>query len=194
MLVSGGAISFLEVKAEGDVIRRNQSPTRLRQVGNAGIAAEIARVDFRWSRQRAGGRTATASRRSARSRSATTKSSPSFSSTRYYAAHYARGTLTGAERRPPIPGGSGHLIPTQGATQSSESGQRSHRDVRARIEPRRPANRIAERPLMARWGADAAMHMTDARQAITVERVITMEREIDRITANTTGSISSVST
>jgi DNA polymerase-3 subunit epsilon len=47
MLVNEGAISFLEVKAEGDVIRRNQL-TRLRQLGNAGIAAEIARVDFRF--------------------------------------------------------------------------------------------------------------------------------------------------
>ena len=47
MLVNEGAISFLEVKAEGDVIRRNQL-TRLRQLGGAGIAAEIARVDFRF--------------------------------------------------------------------------------------------------------------------------------------------------
>jgi hypothetical protein len=41
------AVSFIEVKAEGDVIRRNQL-TRLRQLGNAGIKAEIARVDFRF--------------------------------------------------------------------------------------------------------------------------------------------------
>jgi DNA polymerase-3 subunit epsilon len=47
MLVNEGAVSFLEVKAEGDVIRRNQL-TRLRQLGTAGIAAEIARVDFRF--------------------------------------------------------------------------------------------------------------------------------------------------
>jgi DNA polymerase III subunit epsilon len=47
MLVNEGTISFLEVKAEGDVIRRNQL-TRLRQLGNAGIAAEIVRVDFRF--------------------------------------------------------------------------------------------------------------------------------------------------
>jgi DNA polymerase-3 subunit epsilon len=47
MLVNEGTISFLEVKAEGDVIRRNQL-TRLRQLGTAGIAAEIARVDFRF--------------------------------------------------------------------------------------------------------------------------------------------------
>ncbi|BAT59495.1 DNA polymerase III PolC-type [Variibacter gotjawalensis] len=47
MLVDNGAISFLEVKAEGDVIRRNQL-TRLRQLGNAGIAAHIGLVDFRF--------------------------------------------------------------------------------------------------------------------------------------------------
>ena len=47
MLVNEGAISFLEVKAEGDVIRRNQL-TRLQQLRTAGIAAEIARVDFRF--------------------------------------------------------------------------------------------------------------------------------------------------
>jgi DNA polymerase III subunit epsilon len=41
------SVSFVEVKAEGDVIRRNQL-TRLRQLGNAGIKAEIARVDFRF--------------------------------------------------------------------------------------------------------------------------------------------------
>ena len=41
------AVSFVEVKAEGDVIRRNQL-TRLRQLNNAGIRAEIARVDFRF--------------------------------------------------------------------------------------------------------------------------------------------------
>jgi DNA polymerase-3 subunit epsilon len=41
------AVSFIEVKAEGDVIRRNQL-TRLQQLGNAGIKAEIARVDFRF--------------------------------------------------------------------------------------------------------------------------------------------------
>jgi DNA polymerase III subunit epsilon len=42
-----GVIGFLEVKAEGDVIRRNQL-TRLRQLGNGGITASIARVDFRF--------------------------------------------------------------------------------------------------------------------------------------------------
>ena len=40
-------ISFLEVKAEGDVIRRNQL-TRLRQLGNSGIHAHIGRVNFRF--------------------------------------------------------------------------------------------------------------------------------------------------
>ncbi len=69
MTENGDAISFVEVKAEGDVIRRNQL-TRLRQLNNAGIRAEIARVDFRFdpgaglrlssiSRQPAAGRTAT---------------------------------------------------------------------------------------------------------------------------------------
>ena len=47
MIEQEGAISFLEVKAEGDVVRRNQL-TRLRQLGNAGIPANIARVDFRF--------------------------------------------------------------------------------------------------------------------------------------------------
>lgn len=42
-----GEVAFLEVKAEGDAIRRNQL-TRLRQLGGAGIKAEIARVDFRF--------------------------------------------------------------------------------------------------------------------------------------------------
>jgi DNA polymerase III subunit epsilon len=47
MLVDDGAISFLEVKAEGDVIRRNQL-MRLRQLGNSGIHAHIGRVNFRF--------------------------------------------------------------------------------------------------------------------------------------------------
>lgn len=47
MLVANGTVSFMEVKAEGDVIRRNQL-TRLRQLGNAGIPAEIGRADFRF--------------------------------------------------------------------------------------------------------------------------------------------------
>ena len=42
-----GKVSFMEVKAEGDVIRRNQL-TRLRQLGTAGITAEIGRVDYRF--------------------------------------------------------------------------------------------------------------------------------------------------
>jgi DNA polymerase-3 subunit epsilon len=47
MLESDGQVSFMEIKAEGDVIRRNQL-TRLRQLGNAGIPAEIGRVDYRF--------------------------------------------------------------------------------------------------------------------------------------------------
>jgi DNA polymerase-3 subunit epsilon len=47
MLAKDGRVSFIEVKAEGDVIRRNQL-TRLRQLGNAGISAEIGRVDYRF--------------------------------------------------------------------------------------------------------------------------------------------------
>jgi DNA polymerase-3 subunit epsilon len=47
MTEKDGAVSFVEVKAEGDVIRRNQL-TRLSQLGNAGIPVEIARVDFRF--------------------------------------------------------------------------------------------------------------------------------------------------
>jgi DNA polymerase III subunit epsilon len=47
MLEKDGAVSFMEIKAEGDVIRRNQL-TRLRQLGKAGIHAEIGRVDYRF--------------------------------------------------------------------------------------------------------------------------------------------------
>jgi DNA polymerase III subunit epsilon len=47
MLEKDGFVSFMEIKAEGDVIRRNQL-TRLRQLGNAGIRAEIGRVDYRF--------------------------------------------------------------------------------------------------------------------------------------------------
>ena len=47
MLEKDGTVSFMEVKAEGDVIRRNQL-TRLRQLNNCGIAAEIGRVDYRF--------------------------------------------------------------------------------------------------------------------------------------------------
>ena len=38
-------MSFFEVKAEGDTVRRNQL-TRLRQLRNAGIDAEIACVEY----------------------------------------------------------------------------------------------------------------------------------------------------
>src|SRR4030081_925935 len=47
MLEKDGTVSFMEIKAEGDVIRRNQL-TRLRQLGTAGIRAEIGRVDYRF--------------------------------------------------------------------------------------------------------------------------------------------------
>ncbi|MBJ7402413.1 MAG: VRR-NUC domain-containing protein [Bradyrhizobium sp.] len=47
MLVQDGKASFMEVKAEGDVIRRNQL-TRLRQLGDVGILAEIGRVEYRF--------------------------------------------------------------------------------------------------------------------------------------------------
>jgi DNA polymerase III subunit epsilon len=47
MLAKDGKISFSELKAEGDVIRRNQL-TRLRQVGNAEIPVEIGRVLYRF--------------------------------------------------------------------------------------------------------------------------------------------------
>jgi DNA polymerase-3 subunit epsilon len=47
MLAKNDTVSFIEVKAEGDVIRRNQL-TRLRQLGNAGIKADIGRVDYRF--------------------------------------------------------------------------------------------------------------------------------------------------
>jgi DNA polymerase III subunit epsilon len=47
MLAKDNEVSFLEIKAEGDAIRRNQL-TRLRQLGNAGMRAEIGRVDFRF--------------------------------------------------------------------------------------------------------------------------------------------------
>lgn len=45
MLAKDGKVSFSEVKAEGDVIRRNQL-TRLRQLGKAQIAVEIDRVGY----------------------------------------------------------------------------------------------------------------------------------------------------
>jgi DNA polymerase III subunit epsilon len=47
MIVRDGKVSFMEIKAEGDVIRRNQL-TRLRQLSAAGIVAEIGRVDYRF--------------------------------------------------------------------------------------------------------------------------------------------------
>jgi DNA polymerase III subunit epsilon len=47
MLEKDGAVSFMEIKADSDVIRRNQL-TRLRQLGHAGIRAEIGRVDYRF--------------------------------------------------------------------------------------------------------------------------------------------------
>lgn len=47
MQVRDGRVSFVEGKAEGDAIRRNQL-TRLRQLSNAGIPAEIGRVDYRF--------------------------------------------------------------------------------------------------------------------------------------------------
>jgi DNA polymerase III subunit epsilon len=47
MLIKDGTLSFIEIKAEGDVIRRNQL-TRLRQLNNAGLSATIGRVDYRF--------------------------------------------------------------------------------------------------------------------------------------------------
>lgn len=47
MVVRDGRVSFLEIKAEGDVIRRNQL-VRLRQLASAGVVAEIGRVDYRF--------------------------------------------------------------------------------------------------------------------------------------------------
>lgn len=47
MIARDGVVSFIEVKAEGDVIRRNQL-TRLRQLIEAAIPAEIGRVHFRF--------------------------------------------------------------------------------------------------------------------------------------------------
>jgi DNA polymerase-3 subunit epsilon len=47
MVLREEKVAFVEVKAEGDAIRRNQL-TRLRQLQNAGIPAEIGRVDYRF--------------------------------------------------------------------------------------------------------------------------------------------------
>ncbi len=47
MLQKDGVISFIEIKAEGDAIRRNQL-TRLRQLQSAGFDAAICRADYRF--------------------------------------------------------------------------------------------------------------------------------------------------
>jgi DNA polymerase III subunit epsilon len=47
LLKKDGAVSFMEIKAEGDVIRRNQL-ARLQQLENAGLTAEIGRINFRF--------------------------------------------------------------------------------------------------------------------------------------------------
>jgi DNA polymerase-3 subunit epsilon len=47
MLLKDGVISFIEIKAEGDVIRRNQL-TRLRQLQTAGFDAGICRADYQF--------------------------------------------------------------------------------------------------------------------------------------------------
>lgn len=47
MIARDGKATFIEVKADGDVIRRNQL-TRLRQMREAGIPAEIGRVKYRF--------------------------------------------------------------------------------------------------------------------------------------------------
>lgn len=47
MCVKDGQVTFTEVKAEGDVIRRNQL-TRLRQLEAAGFTSQICRVDYRF--------------------------------------------------------------------------------------------------------------------------------------------------
>jgi DNA polymerase-3 subunit epsilon len=47
MSVKDGQVRFTEVKAEGDVVRRNQL-TRLRQLQAAGLPSEICRVDYRF--------------------------------------------------------------------------------------------------------------------------------------------------
>ena len=45
MLIKGEALRFVEVKASGDVIRRNQL-TRIKQLRAAGIQTDIARIDW----------------------------------------------------------------------------------------------------------------------------------------------------
>ena len=47
MLVKPGEVRFVEIKAEGDAIRRNQL-TRLRQLNRAGFDASITRVSYRF--------------------------------------------------------------------------------------------------------------------------------------------------
>jgi DNA polymerase III subunit epsilon len=47
MLVRNEQVSFAEVKAQGDVVRRNQL-TRLRQLQSAGFEASIIRADYRF--------------------------------------------------------------------------------------------------------------------------------------------------
>jgi DNA polymerase-3 subunit epsilon len=47
MLQKDGVISFIEIKSEGDAIRRNQL-TRLRQLQAAGFDASICRADYRF--------------------------------------------------------------------------------------------------------------------------------------------------
>ena len=45
MLIKGEALRFVEVKASGDVIRRNQL-TRIKQLRAVGIQTDIARIDW----------------------------------------------------------------------------------------------------------------------------------------------------
>jgi DNA polymerase III subunit epsilon len=47
MVAKDGLIRFMEIKAEGDVLRRNQL-TRLRQLNTAGLPAEICRAEYRF--------------------------------------------------------------------------------------------------------------------------------------------------
>lgn len=47
MIIKDGALKFVEIKAEGDVIRRNQL-TRLRQLQQGGFDAEICRVNYQY--------------------------------------------------------------------------------------------------------------------------------------------------
>jgi DNA polymerase-3 subunit epsilon len=47
MVVKNGALGFVEVKAQGDAIRRNQL-TRLRQLQHAGFDSQIIRADYRF--------------------------------------------------------------------------------------------------------------------------------------------------